>query len=345
MARKRIGAERFHGSRSAVVVAARRLALLARIQRHWLHAPIATLTQPVTLDVPPARRYAPSRDTRYARPGGRRGVVRACTCRRPAPKIKAGEYEIPPGQHRQMLLRAARGRRVVLERSHPHRRLDLRRTCAARSRRIPRSQSTLKGLTTRRSWRHRPAASIRKAASFRTPIAFRAAPPIASCCCWRIAGSRRSRPPGARRGPAARDALRGAHPGLDRREGNRAAQRAAAHRRRVRHAAAQGMRLQTDPTVIYGIGPAYDGNIPARDLRTTRPTTPTRAPDCRRRRSRCHGAKRSRPPCARETGDIFFVATGLGDGRHFFAETLEAHNVERSRYLANLRGGRGVQVH
>ncbi|WP_268630086.1 endolytic transglycosylase MltG, partial [Escherichia coli] len=39
-----------------------------------------------------------------------------------------------------------------------------------------------------------------------------------------------------------------------------------------------GMRLQTDPTVIYGIGAAYDGNIRRRDLTTDTPyNTYTRA--------------------------------------------------------------------
>ena len=33
----------------------------------------------------------------------------------------------------------------------------------------------------------------------------------------------------------------------------------------------RNMRLQTDPTVIYGIGPSYDGNIRERDLRTDTP--------------------------------------------------------------------------
>ena len=41
-----------------------------------------------------------------------------------------------------------------------------------------------------------------------------------------------------------------------------------------------------------------------------------------------------------ETGDIFFVATGIGDGSHVFSATLEAHNAAVQRYLARLRGNR-----
>jgi UPF0755 protein len=41
-----------------------------------------------------------------------------------------------------------------------------------------------------------------------------------------------------------------------------------------------------------------------------------------------------------ETGDIFFVATGIGDGSHVFSATLEAHNAAVAQYLARLRGAR-----
>jgi UPF0755 protein len=103
----------------------------------------------------------------------------------------------------------------------------------------------------------------------------------------------------------------------------------------------RSMRLQTDPTVIYGIGPTYDGNIRERDLRTdtpyntyTRvglPPTPIALP------SREAIEAVTRPL---ETGDIFFVATGTGDGSHVFSATLEEHNAAVQRYLSRLRGNR-----
>lgn len=103
----------------------------------------------------------------------------------------------------------------------------------------------------------------------------------------------------------------------------------------------RNMRLQTDPTVIYGIGPSYDGNIRERDLRTdtpyntyTRaglPPTPIALPSREAIDAVTHPL---------ETGDIFFVATGEGDGSHVFSATLEAHNAAVARYLARLRGNR-----
>ena len=100
----------------------------------------------------------------------------------------------------------------------------------------------------------------------------------------------------------------------------------------------RNMRLQTDPTVIYGLGSAYDGNIRERDLRTdtpyntyTRaglPPTPIALPSKEAIEAVAHPL---------ETGDIFFVATGIGDGSHVFSATLEAHNAAVARYLARQR--------
>jgi UPF0755 protein len=103
----------------------------------------------------------------------------------------------------------------------------------------------------------------------------------------------------------------------------------------------RNMRLQTDPTVIYGIGSAYDGNIRERDLRADTPyNTYTRAglpPTPIALPSREAILAATRP---QETGDIFFVATGIGDGSHVFSATLEEHNAAVQRYLARLRGNR-----
>jgi len=103
----------------------------------------------------------------------------------------------------------------------------------------------------------------------------------------------------------------------------------------------RNMRLQTDPTVIYGLGSGYDGNIRERDLRTDTPyNTYTRAglpPTPIALPSREAIEAVTRPV---ETGDIFFVATGNGDGSHVFSSTLEAHNAAVARYLARLRNQR-----
>jgi UPF0755 protein len=100
----------------------------------------------------------------------------------------------------------------------------------------------------------------------------------------------------------------------------------------------KGMRLQSDPTVIYGIGEKYDGDIRTRDLSTdtpyntyTRgglPPTPIALP------GRESVMAVMQPD---ETGDIFFVATGDGTGAHYFSKTLEEHNEAVRRFLARVR--------
>lgn len=99
-----------------------------------------------------------------------------------------------------------------------------------------------------------------------------------------------------------------------------------------------GMRLQSDPTVIYGIGEKYDGDIRTRDLQRdtpyntyTRgglPPTPIALPG----RESLMAVVRPH-----ETGDIFFVATGDGTGAHYFSKTLEEHNAAVRRFLNRLR--------
>jgi UPF0755 protein len=100
----------------------------------------------------------------------------------------------------------------------------------------------------------------------------------------------------------------------------------------------KGMRLQTDPTVIYGIGADFDGNLTRRDLRTDTPyNTYTRAglpptPIAMPGRASIHAALN--PAAGTE---LYFVATGLGDGSHKFSETKEQHDAAVQEYLKRQR--------
>jgi UPF0755 protein len=110
----------------------------------------------------------------------------------------------------------------------------------------------------------------------------------------------------------------------------------------------KGMRLQTDPTVIYGLGAGYDGDIHTRDLATdtpyntyTRaglPPTPIALPGRESVLAAVH---------PQENGEIYFVATGSGDGGHHFSKTLEEHNAAVKSYLDHLRAQqhRGIVAH
>ena len=85
------------------------------------------------------------------------------------------------------------------------------------------------------------------------------------------------------------------------------------------------MRLQTDPTVIYGMGEAFDGNIRKRDLQTDTPyNTYTRSglpPTPIAMPGQAALAAAAQPA---DTRALYFVARG--DGSSQFSETLQAHN-------------------
>lgn len=92
-----------------------------------------------------------------------------------------------------------------------------------------------------------------------------------------------------------------------------------------------GMMLQTDPTVIYGLGERFDGNLRRKDLLADTPyntytrggltPTPISLPGVAALQAVLHPAK---------SQALYFVARG--DGTSEFSETLEQHNRAVSRY-------------
>jgi UPF0755 protein len=97
-----------------------------------------------------------------------------------------------------------------------------------------------------------------------------------------------------------------------------------------------GMRLQSDPTVIYGMGAAFDGNLRKRDLETdtpyntyTRdglPPTPIALP------GQASLEAATRPAATRY---LYFVARG--DGSSVFSTTLADHNRAVAKYQRGMR--------
>jgi UPF0755 protein len=93
----------------------------------------------------------------------------------------------------------------------------------------------------------------------------------------------------------------------------------------------QGMRLQTDPTVIYGMGERFDGNLRKRDLqedtayntyqRAGLPPTPIALPGRAAIEASLHPA---------QGNDLYFVARG--DGSSEFSSNLEDHNRAVDKY-------------
>lgn len=103
----------------------------------------------------------------------------------------------------------------------------------------------------------------------------------------------------------------------------------------------KGMRLQTDPTVIYGIGPEFDGDLRRGDLRRDTPyNTYTRGglpptPIAMPGRAAIHAVLHPA-----DGDELYFVATGLGDGSHAFSKTKAEHDAAVAQYLRRLRNQR-----
>jgi UPF0755 protein len=93
----------------------------------------------------------------------------------------------------------------------------------------------------------------------------------------------------------------------------------------------QGMRLQTDPTVIYGLGAGFDGNLTKAELqrdtpyntytRSGLPPSPIALPSAASIHAALHPAV---------SDALYFVSRG--DGHHVFSSTLEAHNRAVNKY-------------
>lgn len=98
----------------------------------------------------------------------------------------------------------------------------------------------------------------------------------------------------------------------------------------------RGMLLQTDPTVIYGLGESFDGNLRKRDLladtpyntytRTGLPPTPIAMP----------GLASLKAALAPAQADVYYFVA-RGDGSSEFSRTLDEHNRAVNRFQ---RGGR-----
>jgi len=97
-----------------------------------------------------------------------------------------------------------------------------------------------------------------------------------------------------------------------------------------------GMRLQTDPTVIYGIGPRFDGNLRKVDLRrdspyntymrTGLPPTPIAIPSMESLLAAASPAK---------SDALYFVAKG--DGSSYFSKTLAEHEKAVDQYQRSIK--------
>jgi len=96
----------------------------------------------------------------------------------------------------------------------------------------------------------------------------------------------------------------------------------------------RNMRLQTDPTIIYGLGDDFDGNIRTRDLKKDTPyntylnagltPTPIALPGLDSIRAALHPAS---------SDALYFVSRG--DGTHQFSATLDEHNAAVQRHQLN----------
>ena len=99
-----------------------------------------------------------------------------------------------------------------------------------------------------------------------------------------------------------------------------------------------GMRLQADPSVIYGLGNHYDGQLHSVDLHTDGPYNTYVRAGLPPTPIALAGAAAIRATAHPENTDaLYFVASPKDDGSHIFSATLEEQNAAVARYVAHLR--------
>jgi conserved hypothetical protein, YceG family len=110
---------------------------------------------------------------------------------------------------------------------------------------------------------------------------------------------------------------------------------------RVASAFGSGMLLQADPTVIYGLGPAFDGNLRRRDLDDAnnlyntyqRPGLPP-GPIC------SFGAAALSAAVHPEAHNYLYFVAKYDGGEHVFSTNLNDHNKAVRQYLQNRRSAK-----
>lgn len=326
-----------------VVVAAAGAAYMVRSTLAWLHSPIAALTQSQSYEIPKGMSFSA-----LARDLGTRGLIESpevliawARLTGQGKNLKAGEYELLPGMSPQALLDLFVSGRVMLhsitfiEGSTFE---DIRKALA----RHPDIRQEL-GKATPAEIMTRLGAPGRHPEGLFFPDTYRFAKQTSDLDVLRMAYERMQKElevAWASRAPdlplsSAYEALILAS--IIEKETAQEAERSKISGVFIERLRRQ-MRLQTDPTVIYGLDDSYDGNLRKADLqrdtpyntytRAGLPPTPIALPGLGALQAAVH---------PEDTGALFFVATGLGDGSHYFSRTLAEHDAAVARYLQRLR--------